>query len=186
MLAARAELPLSATELTIWTIGHSSRTLDEFLGLLSVNEIQALADVRRFPGSRKHPQFNQDALRASLQEIGIEYAPLPELGGRRRPQPDSHNTVWRNESFRGYADYMETDAFRAGIEHLLALARRKRTAIMCSEAVWWRCHRALIADYLMSIGVCVRHILSETHSQVHPYTSAAHLKNGQLSYSPQQ
>ncbi len=173
---------MSDAELTIWTIGHSSRTLDEFLELLTVNAIEALADVRRFPGSRKYPHFNPDALCAALQGVGIEYVPLPELGGRRRPRPDSHNTAWRNESFRGYADYMETAAFHTGIERLLELARRKRTVIMCSEAVWWRCHRSLIADYLQSIGVCVRHILSRSHSEVHPYTSAAHFAHGKLSY----
>lgn len=177
---------MDETGLTIWTIGHSSRPLDEFLALLAANTIEALADVRRFPGSRKHPQFNQAALRDALQQAGIEYAPLPELGGRRRPRPDSHNTAWRNESFRGYADYMETEEFRAGIERLLELARRRRTAVMCSEAVWWRCHRGLIADYLKSTGVCVRHIISGSHSEIHPYTSAAHIEDGRLSYSSEE
>ncbi len=169
--------------LTIWTIGHSSRTLDEFLELLTLNAIETVADVRRFSGSRKYPHFAQDALRDALQAAGFEYVPLPELGGRRRPRPDSHNDAWRNVSFRGYADYMETAAFHAGIERLLALAQRKRTAIMCSEAVWWRCHRALIADYLKSTGVCVRHIISGTDSAVHPYTSAARFEDGKLSYA---
>lgn len=102
---------MSEEELTIWTVGHSTRTLGEFIELLTVNEIEALADVRRFPASRKHPHFDQDALRTSLPGVGVEYVPLPELGGRRRPRPDSQNTVWRNESFRGYADYMETEGF---------------------------------------------------------------------------
>ena len=175
---------MSGEGLTIWTIGHSTRSLEEFLGLLIANEIQALADVRRFTASRKYPQFNQDALRLSLAEVGIEYVSLPELGGRRRPRPGSANTVWRNESFRGYADHMETPEFREGIATLLELARRKRTAIMCAEAVWWRCHRALISDHLKAAGVCVRHILSEKKTEVHPYTSAAHVENGKLSYSP--
>src|SRR5574338_400593 len=118
---------MSGEGLTIWTIGHSTRSLEEFLGLLIANEIQALADVRRFTASRKYPQFNQDALRLSLAEAGIEYVSLPELGGRRRPRPGSVNTVWRNESFRGYADHMETPEFREGIATLLDLARRKRT-----------------------------------------------------------
>jgi uncharacterized protein (DUF488 family) len=169
---------------TIWTIGHSTRTLDEFLDLLTVNTIEALADVRRFPASRKYPHFNQDALRNSLPGIGLEYVPLPELGGRRRPHPNSHNTVWRNESFRGYADYMETQGFHAGIERLLELARRKRTAVMCAEALWWRCHRSLIADYLKAAGVCVRHIIDGTNSEIHPYTSAARFRDGKLSYLP--
>ena len=170
--------------MTIWTIGHSTRSLGEFLGLLGGHAIEALADVRRFPASRKYPHFNQDALRQSLLAAGVEYVPLPELGGRRRPRPDSPNTVWRNESFRGYADYMETGEFRAGVERLLELARRKRTAVMCAEAVWWRCHRALIADYLKAAGVCVRHIMADRKDEVHPYTSAARVADGRLSYSP--
>ncbi len=175
---------MSEQTLTIWTIGHSTRTLDEFLELLTVNEIEAVADVRRYAASRKYPHFHRDALRQSLAGIGVEYAALPELGGRRRPRPDSHNTVWRSESFRGYADYMETVEFHAGIERLLELARRRRTAILCAEAVWWRCHRSLIADYLKASGVCVRHILQGDKTAVHPYTSAARTTDGRLSYSP--
>jgi len=170
-------------ELTIWTIGHSTRSLGEFLKLLTDNAIKTLADVRRFPASRKHPHFNQDALRNTLPGVGIDYVPLQVLGGRRRPRPDSHNTIWRNESFRGYADYMETEEYRAGIERLLELARRKRTAVMCAEAVWWRCHRSLIADYLKAAGVCVWHIINEANSEIHPYTSAACFRDGKLSYS---
>jgi uncharacterized protein (DUF488 family) len=174
---------MSEATLTVWTIGHSTRSLDEFLDLLAASDIEAVADVRRFAGSRRYPHFNQDALRNALAAIDVEYVPLPELGGRRRPRPDSHNTVWRNESFRGYADYMETEAFRAAIGRLLELAHRRRTAILCAEAVWWRCHRALIADYLRARGVCVRHILDAKKSEIHPYTSAARLKNGELFYS---
>ncbi|TLD40258.1 MAG: protein of unknown function DUF1130 [Candidatus Jettenia ecosi] len=168
--------------LTVWTIGHSARTLGEFFELLTANGIEAVADVRRYAASRKHPHFNRDALRNALSGIGVGYAPMPELGGRRRPRPDSQNTVWRSESFRGYADYMETEEFRAGIERLMELARRHRTVIMCAEAVWWRCHRSLIADYLKAGGVCVRHIISGKRNEIHPYTSAARLKNGRLSY----
>jgi uncharacterized protein (DUF488 family) len=175
---------MSDEGLTVWTVGHSTRSLREFLDLLAAHGIEALADVRRFPASRKHPHFGQAALRDALREVGVEYVPLPELGGRRRPRPGSHNTVWRNESFRGYADYMETEDFRAGARRLLELARRKRTAVMCAEAVWWRCHRALIADYLKVAGVCVRHIIDDTKSEAHPYTSAARLEDGRLSYSP--
>jgi len=170
--------------LTIWTIGHSTRTLDQFLDLLSVNAIEVLADVRRFPASRKYPHFDQDMLRNSLLGVGVEYVPLPELGGRRRPRPDSHNTIWRSKSFRGYADYMETGGFRAGIERLLELTNRRRTAVMCAEAVWWRCHRSLIADYLKAEGICVRHIIDGTNNEIHPYTSAARFRDGKLSYSP--
>lgn len=171
-------------ELTIWTVGHSARTLDEFVELLTSHGIEAVADVRRYAGSRKHPQFHQEALRDTLAGIGVEYVPLPELGGRRRPRPESHNTVWRNAAFRGYADYLETAEFRAGIERLLDLARRRRTAILCAEAVWWRCHRSLIADYLKAGGICVRHILGAKKEQLHPYTSAARLRQGKLSYVP--
>jgi uncharacterized protein (DUF488 family) len=170
--------------LTLWTIGHSTRTSVEFLALLAANGIQAVADVRRYAGSRKYPQFNPDALRDSLAAIGIQYVALPELGGRRHPRPDSHNSVWRNEAFRGYADYMETPGFGAGIDRLLELARRKRSAILCAEAVWWRCHRALIADWLKAHGVEVRHILTADKTEIHPYTSAARIKDGVLSYAP--
>lgn len=169
--------------LTIWTIGHSARTLDEFLELLALNDIEALADVRRFPASRKHPRFNQDELGRSLREAGVKYLLLPELGGRRRPLPGSRNTVWRNRSFQGYADYMETGEFHSGIDRLLEIARRKRTAIMCAEAVWWRCHRALISDYLKAHGVTVRHIMDAKTTETHPYTSAARVIDGKLSYS---
>jgi len=175
---------MSDTGLNIWTIGHSTRTLDEFLQLLAVNEISLLADVRRFPASRKYPQFNQDALKASLRDAGIRYAAFPELGGRRRPRPDSRNTVWRNQSFRGYADYMETDAFREGVARLWKMACHERTAVMCAEAVWWRCHRALIADYLKSRGAAVHHIISLKKTEDHRYTPAARLADGKLHYSP--
>jgi uncharacterized protein (DUF488 family) len=173
---------LSEGQTNIWTVGHSTLTRGDFLALLSSNGIRALADVRRFPASRRHPQFNQAELRESLAAEGIEYLHLPELGGRRRVRPGSANTVWRNPSFRGYADYMETDAFRAGVERLLQFARDKRTAVMCAEAVWWRCHRALIADYLKASGVNVIHINSAARNTVHPYTSAARISNGKLSY----
>lgn len=175
---------MSEQALTIWTIGHSTRTSAEFLALLAANAIEAIADVRRYAGSRKHPQFNPDALRDSLGAIGIQYVALPELGGRRRPRPDSRNTVWRNEAFRGYADYMETPEFGAGIERLLELARHKHTAILCAEAVWWRCHRSLIADWLKAHSVEVRHIMGAEKTEVHPYTSAARIRNGVLSYAP--
>ena len=168
---------------TLWTIGHSTRTAEEFIGLLGLYNVKAIADVRRFPASRKYPQFNREQLEPQLAAEGIEYLWLPELGGRRRPLPDSRNTVWRNASFRGYADYMETEDFRAGLERLMRTARRQPTALMCAEAVWWRCHRALIADTLKAAGVEVIHILSATRSSVHPYTSAARIVDGTLSYA---
>jgi uncharacterized protein (DUF488 family) len=173
----------------LWTVGHSNRAWDPFLALLQGEKTQrenigALADVRRFPSSRKHPQFNGEPMARALAEAGIEYLPLPELGGRRQPRIDSHNTAWRNASFRGYADYMETAPFEAGIERLLQLAERKRTAVMCAEAVWWQCHRALISDYLQSRGIDVFHIVSAgSDAAKHPYTSAATLIDGRLSYS---
>lgn len=179
----REETRMPEAALTIWTIGHSTRTIGGFIEMLRANAIQALADVRRFPSSRKYPHFNEGALREALAGIGCEYVPFPELGGRRRPDPTSHNIAWRNQSFRGYADYMETHAFGAGVQRLLDLARQKRTVIMCAEAVWWRCHRALIADYLKVRGVSVMHIMDSQQAEPHPYTSAAQIREGNLTYS---
>jgi uncharacterized protein (DUF488 family) len=167
----------------IWTIGHSTRTIDELISLLKENEIELLADVRAWPGSNRYPQFNKDALKESLNAQGIRYEHFPELGGKRKPKPDSRNTAWRNTSFRGYADYMETEQFQKGIERLLSVsAEASPTAIMCAEAVWWRCHRSLIADYLKAGEVEVLHILGANKVEPHPYTSAARIANGELSY----
>jgi uncharacterized protein (DUF488 family) len=168
----------------IWTIGHSTRTLDEFLRLLEVNRIGAIADVRSYPGSRRYPHFNAELLAESLIEKGMEYAPMKKLGGRRRAAPDSRNTAWRSAAFRGYADHMETDEFKDGITELLTLARRQRTAVMCAEAVWWRCHRSLISDYLKVSGVTVEHILNEKKNVIHPFTAAARVTDGELTYGP--
>ncbi|MBS0198003.1 MAG: DUF488 domain-containing protein [Planctomycetes bacterium] len=170
-------------DLTIWTIGHSTRPIGEFIDLLRAHHIALLADVRSHPGSRKFPQFNQMQLAAAVEADGIGYAHFPELGGRRKARADSPNSAWRNASFRGYADYMQTKPFRDGIDRLLGAARARRTAIMCSEAVWWRCHRSMIADDLKSMGVLVLHILSPTKVQEHPYTSAAAIVGGRLSYT---
>jgi uncharacterized protein (DUF488 family) len=167
----------------IWTIGHSTRAIDEFISLLKQNEIKLLVDVRAWPGSKRHPQFSKDALAESLTTHGIRYEHFPELGGKRKSKPDSRNTAWRNASFRGYADYMETKQFQKGIERLFEVAPEAGpTAIMCAEAVWWRCHRSLIADYLKVHGVEVLHILGANKVESHPYTSAARLANGELSY----
>jgi uncharacterized protein (DUF488 family) len=174
---------VAKSDLCVWTIGHSTRSSEEFLELLIQNEIELLADIRRFPGSRKYPHFGGEALRESLAAKGIGYEHLPELGGRRRPKPDSHNDVWRSDSFRGYADYMETPQFQNALDELLQTAREKRTCVMCSEAVWWRCHRSLVADTLKARGVQVIHILSATKNETHPYTSAARLEEGRLSYN---
>jgi uncharacterized protein (DUF488 family) len=168
----------------IWTIGHSTRTIDEFISLLQANQIRLLVDVRSLPGSKRYPQFNKEALADSLGKTGIRYEHFPELGGRRKAKPESKNTAWRNASFRGYADYMETEEFRKGVERLLDLAASAGpTAIMCAEAVWWRCHRSLISDYLKARRIEVMHILDASKTQPHPYTSAARVVNGKLSYA---
>jgi uncharacterized protein (DUF488 family) len=173
---------VNPTTLKIWTIGHSTRTIEEFLDLLIINDIEVLADVRSFPGSRRYPHFNAKALRESLIDRGIDYLLLKELGGRRRSRPDSPNTVWRNEAFRGYADYMETAGFKQGIDTLLRFANGKRAAVMCAEAVWWRCHRSLISDYLKALGVTVEHILDVRTNVIHPFTAAARIESGKLAY----
>jgi uncharacterized protein (DUF488 family) len=168
----------------IWTIGHSTRTIDEFISLLQANQIRLLVDVRSLPGSKRYPQFNKEALANSLGKTRIRYEHFPELGGRRKAKPESKNTAWRNASFRGYADYMETEEFRKGVERLLDLAAGAGpTAIMCAEAVWWRCHRSLISDYLKARRIEVMHILDASKTQPHPYTSAARVVNGKLSYA---
>ena len=168
--------------MTIYTVGHSSRGLDEFIVLLKAHGVETLADIRKLPGSNKHPHFNQEELAASLARVGVGYVYLRELGGRRRQNKDSLNTAWRNRSFRAYADHMETDEFKRGVDDLLGYAREKRVALMCSEAVWWRCHRALVADYLKAAGVTVRHIMGEAVVKPHPYTSAAKVADNKLSY----
>jgi len=167
----------------IWTIGHSTRKIDVFTSLLEENGIRLLVDVRSLPGSKRYPHFNKEALTKSLQEHGIRYEHFAEVGGRRKPRPDSRNTVWRNASFRGYADYMETAEFRKGVERLLDLANEVGpTAIMCAEAVWWRCHRGLISDYLKARGTEITHILDANKTETHPFTSAARVFDGALSY----
>ena len=171
-------------KLQVWTIGHSTRDIDEFISLLTENQIEAAADVRSLPGSRKFPQFNAENLAESLPAAGIEYIPFKQLGGRRKVRKDSPHTVWRHPAFRGYADYMDTDEFRKGIDELLHLTSKKLTAIMCSEAVWWRCHRSMISDYLKSIGVKVTHIMAPGKTEEHPYTSAATIVDGKLNYGP--
>lgn len=169
--------------MTIWTIGHSSRTLDEFLALLSQHEIQAIADVRRFPGSRRQPWFARDLFADNLTGLGLTYRWIPALGGRRRPKPESVNTAWRNSSFRGYADHLESAEFAGGLDELLDLAAGLRTSMMCAEVLWWRCHRALISDVLTVRGVKVVHIMDANHTQPHRLSSAARIVEGRLSYT---
>ncbi len=172
----------SHTHKKIWTIGHSTRSLDDFLALLQSSDIEILADVRSFPGSRKFPQFNKEALEVSLPENRIDYTLLKNLGGRRKADQDSKNTVWYNESFRGYADYMETEGFENGLGELEKLASEKRTAFMCSEAVWWRCHRSMISDALKVNGWKVMHIMDLDKTTEHPFTQPAKVVNGCLEY----
>lgn len=167
---------------TIWTIGHSNHSLDELLAMLKSFKIELLADIRRFPGSKRYPQFNKEFLASEMPQKGIEYGHFEDLGGRRPTKPDSENTAWRLAAFRGYADYMETEAFQNAIEQLTAQATQKRTAYMCSEAVWWSCHRALVSDYLKVRGWEVMHIMGEGKATEHPYTSAATIEHGKLSY----
>ena len=153
--------------MTVWTIGHSTRPIDAFLELLTIHQVEAIADVRRFPGSRRHPQFGREALQQALAAGGFDYQWIPRLGGRRSPRKDSTNTQWRSAAFRGYADYAETQDFAAGLAELLAVATAKRTAIMCAELLWWQCHHMLIADTLRARGVEVLHVLDAKPAQPH-------------------
>ncbi|MGH7651955.1 MAG: DUF488 family protein [Gemmatimonadaceae bacterium] len=165
----------------LYTIGHSTRTLKDFLGLLAREGVTRLVDVRAFPASRRYPHFNGPELSESLAAAGITYAHAPELGGRRKVRKDSRNTEWRNDGFRGYADYMETPRFADALEDLLESAKREPTAIMCAEAVPWRCHRSMIADAVVARGVPVLHIL-DSATQEHHMTSFAWVDNGRVRY----
>jgi len=167
---------------TIYTIGHSTHSLAEFLDMLQSFDIKTLADIRSLPGSRKFPQFNKENLEISLVEAGIKYLHLADLGGRRKVKKDSKNNRWHKDAFKGYADYMETEAFEKGIEKLEKIALEKATAFMCSEAVWWRCHRSMVADYLKAKGWTVLHIMAKGKVQEHPYTSPARIVDGKVLY----
>lgn len=170
------------TEPVLYTIGHSTRSAEEFIMMLKSFSIETLADVRHYPGSRKFPHFNQDQLKLVLREASIGYIHFEALGGRRKPSPESINTAWKNAAFRGYADYMLGPEFIAAVEELKGEALRARTAIMCSEAVWWRCHRSLIADHLKASGWTVMHIMNIGKVTGHPYTSPARIGEGGLTY----
>ena len=176
--SAHAKMPTG-----IWTIGHSTRPIEEFLGLLAEACVKIVADVRSFPGSRKYPQYGKEALAETLAAHSIDYLWFQALGGRRRASPDSPNTAWRNASFRGYADYMSSMEFEHGLIQLLQAASKARTVIMCAEAVWWRCHRSMIADALCVRDIGVVHILDAKHRRVHPMTSPARIVRGKLSYA---
>ena len=171
--------------ITIWTIGNSTRTEDKFKDILLAHEIKALVDVRSYPGSRRLPHFNKENLAESLPRIGIEYHHEKRLGGRRTARKDSKNTGLRDPGFRGYADYMETDEFKEGIAALLEIAKEKRTAFMCAEAVYLRCHRSLISDYLEVQGHRVIHIVDVNSVKEHFFTSAAQVSRTKktLNYS---
>jgi uncharacterized protein (DUF488 family) len=166
----------------VHTVGHSTLPLDRFLALLAAHGIEAVADVRRFPASRRHPHFERSALERALAAAGIRYAWLPALGGRRPTRPDSPHVAWRNPSFRGYADHMDGAEFRAGMEELLALAATARTTILCAEAVPWRCHRQLISDALVARGVDVRHVTSESDASPHRLTPFARVAGERVGY----
>lgn len=166
----------------LWTIGHSTRSSDAFLATLRAWRIEQLADVRTIPRSRHNPQFNTETLTADMTRAGMTYVRMPGLGGLRKPRKDSLNKGWRNAGFRGYADYMQTDQFATALELLMTEAARRRTAIMCAEAVPWRCHRLLIADALLARGWTVRHLLSEVNLQPHTLTPFARLESGRVTY----
>lgn len=169
---------------TVFTIGHSNRSIDDFLTILLAHEIKLLVDVRKMPGSAKNPQFNHDELSATLNHAGISYVHLAGLGGLRRPLPDSRNTGWRNRSFQAYADYMSTTDFQQNLDDLIHRAKRHRTAIMCAEAVPWRCHRSLIADALLVRGLLVQDIYTERRTQPHVLTPFARVEGAHITYPP--
>lgn len=168
----------------VWTIGHSTHSIEEFLALLDENDIEALVDVRRFPGSRRLPQFGSDALAEQLEAHGIAYRWIEALGGRRRASATPSETGWRHPAFAAYADYIVSEDFAEGLFELTMIAFGMRTAIMCAEVLWWRCHRRIISDVLVSLDVRVEHILGSGKTEPHKLTAPGHLVRGQLSYAP--
>ena len=166
----------------LFTIGHSTRTFEEFASILEAHGVSVLVDVRTVPRSRRVPQFNADALARDLARRGIEYVPMPELGGLRKARKDSINLGWRNQSFRGYADYMQTPAFQAGLEQLIEVASSRPTAIMCAEAVPWRCHRSLIADAMIARGWKVMDLMGPHSAKEHKLTDFAKVQGTKVTY----
>ena len=166
----------------VFTIGHSTHSIEEFVELLQAHGVKRLIDIRTIPRSRHNPQFNGDVLPDSLKRAKIAYTHMKQLGGLRHARPDSINTGWHNASFRGFADYMQTEEFEAGLEKLLAAAVKKPVAIMCAEAVPWRCHRSMIADALTARGVEVRHITSRTRAELHSLTPFAKVRAKRVTY----
>lgn len=184
-LRSAIRLAVRNMPLTVWTVGHSTRTLSEFLGVLAAYRIDAVADVRRFPGSRRQPQYNGPALESALHAAGIDYISIPALGGRREPVSDSPASAWRHPAFRGYADHIAGEEFAAGLFELLMVASALRTAVMCAEVLWWRCHRRMIADVLVSLGARVIHIMDAGSAEPHRLTAPARLLRGVLTYAAQ-
>jgi uncharacterized protein (DUF488 family) len=167
---------------TIYTIGHSTRAIDQFIALLTGHGVKQLADVRTVPKSRRHPQFWKEALSVSLPAAGIAYRHVAALGGLRKPRADSTNTAWRHEGFRGYADYMETPVFERAVDDLIAWADAAPTAVMCAEAVWWQCHRRLLADALLARAIEVRHIMALASAPPHELTQFARIEGARVRY----
>ena len=169
-------------EQSVFTIGHSTRSFDEFVSLLKAYDVDMVVDVRTVPRSRHNPQFNKETLPDTLKTTDMKYVHIPELGGLRRPKPNSNNMAWQNKSFRGYADYMQTKEFTENLLKLVALIQQNRLAIMCAEAVPWRCHRSLLADALSVRGIKVSHILTETGCTSHELTPFAHVEGTAVTY----
>ena len=176
----------SSVPLVIMTIGHSTRPAAEFIHLLRAHDIKRLVDVRTVPHSRHNPQFNRDQLSAALHSARLHYKYMPGLGGFRHARSDSLNTGWHNASFRGYADYMQTPQFKKNLDALIELAKQEQIAIMCAEAVPWRCHRSLIADALLARGIEVREITSATSTRIHALTPWGHVNGTQVTYPAKQ
>jgi len=172
----------SAPPLVVWTIGHSTRSLDQFINLLRAHAVTCVVDVRTVPHSRRNPQFDNASLPVSLKKAGLRYVHMPGLGGLRHAQRDSVNVGWRNASFRGYADHMQTPEFEQNLKEVIALAATERVALMCAEAVPWRCHRSLIGDALLVRGIRVEDIMSETRAQTHALTSFAKVRGVRIKY----
>ena len=168
--------------LRIWTVGHSNKTIEDFVEILKAHRVERVIDVRRFPASRKWPHFNAESLEKSLPAAGIDYAGAPDLGGRRKPRPDSPHRAWRVEAFRGYADFMDTADFAAGLERVTALAQARRSALLCAEALPWRCHRSLIADAFLARGWEVFEILSEKEARPRKLPDFARLEGSRVIY----
>jgi uncharacterized protein (DUF488 family) len=176
-MTSEGELPAA-----IYTVGHSTHSVETFIGLLRSHRIEQIADVRLIPKSARHPHFGQDVLPGLLSAHEISYAHFRDLGGRRRPRPDSLNTAWQVEAFRGYADYMQTETFQAAIVGLLTVGAVGRTAVMCAEAVWWQCHRRLLADFLVVRGIPVLHVLPSGPAKPHELSEFAHVEGASVTY----